>query len=198
MTRSFALLLLGSLPLILPLAGDAQAGHDTMGCGQCHVVHHSEPSEVPLWVGLNGVSALPPFTLYTSPTFDALRTDISQPDGASLVCLGCHDGSNPGVRDSANPRVRFDAAALARSHPISFTYDSALAARVPNGKLYDPAVRASGLGGTIAADLLDSRSKVQCTSCHDTHSGGRGPNHLRYDWNATTGNSAMCQVCHNQ
>jgi predicted CXXCH cytochrome family protein len=94
--------------------------------------------------------------------------------------------------------VRFGTADLARSHPISFTYDSALASRVPNGKLYDPAVRASGLGGTIAADLLDSQSKLQCTSCHDPHAGGKGPNHLRFDWNTVTGNSTLCLVCHNR
>ena len=169
-----------------------------MGCGQCDIAHHSEPSEVPLWVGLNGLEALPTFTLYSSSTFDALRTDISQPDGASRMCLGCHDGSYQGVRDSGNPKVKFGAADLARSHPISFTYDSALAARVPSGKLYDPGVRPSGLGGTVAADLLDSRSKVQCTSCHDTHAAGKGPNHLRYDANPATGDSTLCLVCHNQ
>jgi cytochrome c peroxidase len=196
MTKSLTLLLLGSL--WLALAGNVLADHSTMSCGQCHVAHHAEPSEVPLWIGTTSVEGMPTFTLYNSPTFDALRTDITQPDGASRMCLGCHDGSNQGVRDSANPRVRFGTADLARSHPVSFTYDSALASRVPNGKLYDPAVRASGLGGTIAADLLDSQSKVQCTSCHDMHAGGKGTYRLRYDWDPVTGNSALCLVCHNQ
>jgi len=69
----------------------------------------------------------------------------------------------------------------------------------------------SGLGGTIAKDLLDSESRMQCTSCHDVHSSGKGTYMLR--WAGIDGNIfdiggtstfvkgselPMCKTCHNK
>jgi hypothetical protein len=51
-------------------------------------------------------------------------------------------------------------------HPISFSYSSALA--LADGGLEDPSTTMSGLGGTIAEDLLDD-GYMECTSCHDVH-----------------------------
>lgn len=191
------LLLPPSIPVLLVNPG--YAGHEDLGCGTCHIAHMpggaSDGSlRGGLWNTRRTTGDPPVFTLYSSPTFDALDTDIRQPDGPSKFCLGCHDGSYSGFASDPSRRMTFGVNDLARSHPISFTYDSALAGRVRDGSLRDPVVAPSGLGGTIATDLLDAEGKVQCTSCHDVHSSGNGTKLLRYDPTS----SELCLVCHNR
>jgi hypothetical protein len=191
MTRTLVGVLLSVALLSIP--GDAGGGgHDSFTCANCHISHKGGGDSGPLWNTKNTDDSLPTFALYSSRTFDALGTDIGQPDGASKLCLGCHDGSSGGF--SSGSKALFRAADLSRSHPISFTYDSSLASRVRKGGLHDPATTPSGLGGTIAKDLLDGNGKLQCTTCHDVHASGKGPNHLRYD--DGRGGDRMCQVCH--
>jgi predicted CXXCH cytochrome family protein len=175
------------------LAGSAYAAHSDYGCHNCHVPHWAvdpavEPDAygVPLWSPLQ-LHDLPVYELYSSPTFDALGTDIGQPDGPSKLCLSCHDGSYAYVDD---PGAIFLAADLKRSHPISCTYDTALSALAD---LYDPDVALSGLGGTISQDLLDGQGKMQCSSCHDVHKQGIGDYLLRYD-----SETALCKTCHDK
>ncbi len=176
-------------------ASDAFAAHSTYGCGNCHVPHWAgDPSDpdaygVPLWSNAQTADGIPTYELYSSKTFDALGTDIGQPDGPSKMCLGCHDGTYDHVDD---PRATFTGDALKRSHPISFTYDTALATLVGPG-LYDPATALSGLGGTIQQDLLDEKDKLQCSSCHDVHNTGIGDYLLKYS-SITT----LCKTCHNK
>ena len=164
------------------------AHSDLFGCNGCHTPHNAEALPgVPLW---NGLETKTTFTMYSSATFQG--TIDGQPSGTSKLCLGCHDGANP---DFAwmNPQHAFGAGELANSHPISFVYDSALAVR--DGALKDPSV-ASTLGGTIAQDLLDAESKVQCASCHDVHSSGIGDKLLRgYEYGSGHG-PELCRMCH--
>ena len=201
MRRGLTILVLGAV-LMLP-SDRTCAGHATFGCSECHISHGPQGGDGesgPLWSSLNTDDGLPTFSLYSSRTFDALRTDIGQPDGASKLCLGCHDGTYRGFEAASSGRgTKFGSGDLAATHPVSFTYDSSLAARVPHSGLRDPAIAASGLGGTIAGDLLDARGKVQCTSCHDVHATGKGSKHLRYDYDPSiTGGDGMCRVCHNR
>ena len=103
-----------------------------------------------------------------------------QPDGASKLCLSCHDGTialgavggrttpivvtgGPTMPTTAPGYLGTD---LSGSHPISFVYDDALAvARNAAGGMplllpstrNDPAVK------------LDAQKKIQCTTCHDPH-----------------------------
>ncbi|MCG3180782.1 MAG: hypothetical protein BIFFINMI_03145 [Phycisphaerae bacterium] len=201
---------------VMVWAAQAQAHPST--CSNCHTPHSSvDPNSdtdygVPLWSTKWNSDGLPTFTVYTSPLFDALGTDIGQPDGPSKLCLGCHDGSyissktgNPmGTTHSFNPgggSLAQGQMTLTESHPISFTY--ATAYNNPNlhvpGSLKDPS-SPSGLptGGTIASDLLDSKGKVQCTSCHDVHNASAvGDPNLRFDYEADHGKT-MCRACHNK
>jgi predicted CXXCH cytochrome family protein len=185
---------------VLFAVAPALASHSAAyGCNACHAPHRAgkegDPDAswgVPLWSSVNTKDGLPTYTLYTSLTFAQLGSDIAQPDGPSKLCLGCHDGSYIGFAGGANASFVFGAQDLTRSHPISFTYNSAMAAKVRG--LNDPATTQSGLGGTIAQNLLDIKGKLQCTSCHDVHATGFGQKMLRYN---TTGDS-MCMVCHNK
>jgi len=177
----------------------AGGGHSQLSCGECHFSHRPKDMAVEeglgiLWRTTHTADGLPSFRPYSSRSFDALRTDIGQPDGTSKLCLGCHDGSYAGL----SSRAVFGVSDLSRSHPVSFTYDSALASRVRAGRLNDPNTTPSGLGGTIAQDLLDQQGKMQCTSCHDVHASGADSKMLRYSTNRTTGDgSRICRICHN-
>ena len=136
--------------------------HSDHYCYKCHTIHKSgDPNTiddhgVPLWSKLENADGLPNYTLYDSRTFEGKAT-IIQPDGPSRLCLGCHDGSFGGETAFTTRSSVFDPGDLSRSHPISFTYDIALAARVRNGALRDPATTASGLGGPDG----------QCPPCED-------------------------------
>ncbi|NIA20542.1 MAG: hypothetical protein GWP05_00930 [Anaerolineaceae bacterium] len=186
-----------------PVARMAVGPHSQYSCADCHVARkkasdgdYESFGNSPLWNTRNIEDGQTVFVLYSSPTFDALRTDIGQPDGASKLCLGCHDGS---VSFRGRRGLIFGADSLARSHPISFTYDSALAMRVRRQGLRDPKITQSGLGSTIARDLLDAESKMQCTSCHEVHGWGQTRSLLRYPYNSKNdGPNTFCRVCHNK
>ncbi len=190
---------------------DAHASHSYFGCFNCHVPHNAGIEGdadaswgVPLWSTRQTSDGLPTFQLYTSPTFDALNTDIGQPDGASKLCLGCHDGSYSGFHNEGDHTAEtFEGDDLVRSHPISFTYDTALADRHPNGSLRDPATADAGLGtgATIAQALLDAKGKMQCTSCHDVHDSAVSTHYeLRWAYNKFNDGieRTMCRVCHDK
>ncbi len=186
-----------------PAATRAGGPHSAFSCADCHLGQgkisdgdSGAYSGRALWSSRNVADGQTLFVLYSSPTFDALRTDIGQPDGASKLCLGCHDGS---VLFRGRRGLIFGPDALARSHPISFTYDSALAMRVRRQGLRDPKVTQSGLGSTIERDLLDGQSKMQCTSCHEVHGRGQPGSLLRYPYNPKNdGPNTFCRVCHNK
>ena len=197
-----AVLVIGA---VLCLAGGANlyAGHSDHGCHNCHVPHKAGTEDdpeaswgVPLWSTAQSADGLPTFNLYSSQTFDALNTDIGQPDGASKLCLGCHDGSYYVFGFLGDDAV-FDVDSLTTTHPVSFTYDGALVTAT-NGGLKATS-ELSGLGGTIAEDLLDIKGKMQCTSCHDVHTSGIGDYLLRYDIETPEeGDAFMCRKCHNR
>jgi predicted CXXCH cytochrome family protein len=168
-------------------------------CGPCHTPHNGDITQsAPLW---NHTLSAATYTLYnddsSSDSFDA--TDIGQPDGTSKLCLGCHDGSialdafggatpSPGTFMPAGKQVG-GSGLLTDEHPISFTYDDALAST--DGELELPTTKDSGLGGTIQAEMLVS-DKMQCSSCHDPHNTAGVTYLLR---KSNTG-SALCLTCH--
>lgn len=174
--------------LLTPTVVMAIAHSDLFGCNGCHTPHNAETLPgVPLW---NGSETTSTFTMYSSDTFQGIID--GQPSGDSKLCLSCHDGANPDFL-WINPEHTFGGDELANSHPISFVYDSALAAL--DGELKDPS-EASTLGGTVLEDLLDPESKVQCSSCHDVHTSGVGQSLLRgYDYGSQHG-PELCRMCH--
>jgi len=130
------------LLLFLPLALNSQSivgtKHDlSIGgskgnfiCEYCHTPHSAVPA-TPLW-GRNipGTS----YTMYdkaTSSTSDIPVNPSRQPDGSSILCLTCHDGTiAPGNPDRTIPSgsSALLGTDLSDDHPISFVYDNAMAA----------------------------------------------------------------------
>lgn len=162
-------------------------------CVACHAPHNNiEVDDAPLW---NHEVSEATYELYTSPTFDAY--DISQPGGVTKLCLSCHDGtvaidSFGGEEGSIHiGESRNLGTDLSDDHPVSFTYDSALA--LEDGGLHDPASTTSGLGGTIEADMLFA-GKMECASCHDVHNKYELSRLLKID----NSGSALCLTCHDK
>ncbi len=184
------------------------SGHDFSGLGwaggeiclPCHTPHNAKlaPDDlVPLW---NHDVTASVFTVYSSPTGTLNAGPLGQPAGVSKACLSCHDGSVALDAYGTNvPVPTWIAAAydlgtsLINDHPISFTYNTALA--TADGELWDPAATASGLGGTIQNDMLFA-DQMECASCHDVHNTVcPACASLLVKDNAA---SALCLTCHNK
>lgn len=165
--------------------------HDTSGvedriCVFCHTPH-SASSDGPLWnrndpIGPNGDGTFPLYGRLDEIVIDdipeAEYNVANYPNGASRLCLSCHDGVtaigeviNPGtgslplgglgsiVDENPGSNAVID---LSTSHPISFVYDSTVQNAINN---------APGKSGYVINDtsVLDSSSRMQCTACHDPH-----------------------------
>ena len=157
----------------------ASSHHDFSGqswanneiCIVCHTPHNASTTftDAPLW---NHQVTSATFQIYSSNTLNAT---IGQPIGPTKLCLSCHDGtvaydnygtSTSGTRFISSTNAGYLGTDLRHEHPVSFEYNTALAAS--DGGLYDPSAQSSGLGGTIANDLL-MNGRLECTSCHDVH-----------------------------
>ena len=162
-------------------------------CQPCHTPHNASIAlPVVLW---NHEVTAATYTLYTSGTMNATT---GQPDGVSRACLSCHDGTVALDSFGGSTGQNFiggDAdfgTDLSNDHPVSFAYTDALAGI--DGGLYPPTTESSGLGGTIAADMLfgDGSDQVECASCHDVHNAANLPSLLL----KTNAGSALCLTCH--
>lgn len=182
----------------------AGSGHDFSGqswnttteiCIVCHTPHNANTTvlNAPLWN--HSLSNVASYTLYSSATMNAT---VGQPDGSSKLCLSCHDGTVAlenfgGVTNGTHFMTggALMGTDLGNDHPVSFTYDAALAAA--DGELFDPTTTQSGLGGTITNTMLIA-GKMQCSSCHDVHNSSNLPS-LLLKSNAA---SALCLTCHDK
>ena len=147
--------------------GPIRATTEERICIFCHAPHRASGSP-PLW---NHEDTRSTYVVYDSPTLDAVP---GQPDGASRLCLSCHDGTialgsviseasaiamQGGVTTLPPGHSNLDVD-LSNDHPVSFPYDDALAAADP--QIVPPA--------SLPPDLpLDHNGRMQCSSCHDAH-----------------------------
>ncbi|MBI5095242.1 MAG: hypothetical protein HZB26_22760 [Candidatus Hydrogenedentes bacterium] len=165
--------------------GTVKAPSESEVCIFCHTPHNSSPT-VPLW---NRNLPVLNYTPYSSST---MQSSPGQPTHASKLCLSCHDGtialgsvlSRPtpiSVSGSLSNKANLGTN-LSDDHPVSFAYDSALAAK--NTELVNPAL----LTGSVH---LDSHGQLQCTTCHDPHSDTYSK-FLVVDGS----NGALCTKCH--
>lgn len=201
--KIFALLvlLLEGIPLRATWGGLASSGHNFSGkawlsgrsaCSVCHSSPTSASANENQQYRWNHPTTSSSFTPYSSPT---LKARPGQPQGASLFCMSCHDGTVPidafeGKPGSEKCR-KIMGTDLSKIHPVSFVYDDALADVA--GHLKRPSETLSGLGGTIQTDLL-VEGKMECTSCHEPHDRFNERNMLiRRD---RGGSSGLCGICH--
>ncbi len=179
-------------------------------CIACHTPHNADTTttDAPLW---NHALTAATYTLYSSPSLDAT---VGQPDGSSKLCLSCHDGTVAldsfggvigstyisGTANIGEGTPGGTTGDLSNDHPISITYDAALAGT--DTSLFDPTVGSVTIGqggdsktGTID-DVMLLANKVQCASCHDVHNKYAIPGTplLRI----TDAASALCLTCHNK
>ena len=174
---------------------NAAAASESQICAFCHTPHGATKApKAPLW---NRNLSKATYKTYTSSSLDAV--DLGQPRAKSKLCLSCHDGTlalgevnvlnrveNPKV-DFTGPGIgpgdtipqglgettgftRKIGVDLTNDHPISFTFDSAQAAR--DGELYDPTVVNqvhNRVRGEKAPTLPLEENRVECISCHDPH-----------------------------
>lgn len=164
-------------------------------CIFCHAPHNAQSSQsAPLW---NHAATTATFDLYgqggSSPTFNATAT-ISQPVGTTKACLSCHDGTVAmdtfGTRTGTHKlggtsKLGTD---LRNDHPVSFTYDAALA--TADGQLAVP-VSSSWVDAGRRIPLFNA--KLECASCHNVHDDTHTP-FLRKN----NAGSALCLSCHSK
>ena len=177
-------------------------------CEVCHTPHRAYTAAAPLWRHNDPALDVQVYEQYQSVDVrGTMQATVGQPNGISKLCLNCHNG----VTGPAG-MVQVLGTDLKNDHPISFTYDSALA--LADGFLKDPAVELSTVtpGGTIATDLLRGplHDQLECVSCHEVHN---RYNHLKMlvlpgaqaGWaNGTAGSGApgdaapqiLCHACH--
>ncbi|MCL5992182.1 MAG: cytochrome C [Bacteroidetes bacterium] len=195
-------------------AGIRYSHHDFSGsswanfeiCIPCHTPHNANQDIIngTLWNHQNTTST---YQTYTSSTLNAT---VGQPGGISKLCLSCHDGTiaidsyggtTSGTLFMTTGSFGTD---MRNQHPISFEYSTSLANA--DGGLRDPATQSSGLGGTIAQDLLVN-NKLECISCHDVHvhrnnSGCTGCHTIHpmqtktLSLRKSNDGSALCLTCH--
>ncbi len=172
-------------------------------CVMCHVPDNAEIIHEDSQ--RNKVNAIARHTVYDSPE---MQSDFNyiQPDGASMRCLSCHDGTI--AADSYGAGLTHNTISdpgddfgidMGNEHPVSFIYDSAMAARDPS--LFDPMtkqvtiiVAGKSKTGTINEVMLYN-GQLQCPSCHDVHGSFAGGKNSQLKVNNK--GSALCLVCHN-
>jgi predicted CXXCH cytochrome family protein len=170
--------------------GTIKASSETEVCVFCHTPHNSKPAG-PLWNRNNSGAT---YVLYSSSTLQAVP---GQPDGSSVLCLSCHDGTIAlGDVVSRTSSISFSGGVtrmpvgksslttdLSDDHPVSFIYSSALS--LSDGQLKDPSA--------VSYPVTLEKGKVQCTSCHDPHK------NIYSDFLvASTQFSGLCFKCHDR
>ncbi len=158
-------------------------------CAVCHTPHNAISTDIPLWDHEASGTTFIPY-----PSGGTIDGTITAPAGASLQCLGCHDGTAnlDAYGASANPTgsIGMNAGDLAyasfgadltNDHPISITYPA-------DG---DAPAQQMVLASTLPVGFLYS-NKVECASCHGLHNPALVAKLLR----STNDNSLLCLVCH--
>lgn len=182
-------------------AGTIKAVTENQLCVFCHTPHGSENiPQAPLWNRKLSTLTYTPYTSTSMDATDLAQPsnssklcltchDGTQAIGAVNVLSGAYTDQNPATADinvsgtgaggvmpggasgATSGYTRNLGIDLTNDHPISFTYNSVLAAN--DGELYDPALPAGShiknrsSGVKPAVPLINNM--VECATCHDPH-----------------------------
>ncbi len=121
-------------------------------CNPCHVYSSDEKSGKRFIISYENDTIVSPDSIYVS--------------GVSKLCISCHDGIVAGFDHRVDIWHILDGRSrYSHNHPVSVEYRAKNKGRY---RLHDPDTTSSGLGGTIAEDLLVN-GRVECVSCHNAH-----------------------------
>ena len=166
--------------------GPTKAQSQTQVCIFCHTPHHGAG------LGNNRPGSTAIYQPYNSTTL--VSPPPGAPNGATRVCLSCHDGTialgqtlssglmafvntGPGGTLAGASNLGTD---LRRGHPVSFAPGSA------------PSLRAPPQGDPVT---LDAGGRLQCTSCHNPHEDRLDPVQGKFLVKSNRA-SALCLTCH--
>lgn len=148
--------------------GTVTATSEQQVCIFCHTPHNSNP-QAPLWNKSNPGQTYTMYDNSVSSTSD-IPASSTQPDGSSILCLSCHDGTIALGSVAGTVTDIFDGSGgtmpvgrgllsidLSDDHPISFIYSTVASA---DGQFHDP---------PLFPVTLDGSGKVQCATCHNAH-----------------------------
>ncbi|MES9991774.1 MAG: cytochrome c3 family protein [Candidatus Thiodiazotropha sp.] len=170
--------------------GDIRAVSERGICIFCHIPHGSSPG-VSRWNRDTRGGYYIPYTSSTAVSF------AGQPNGSSVLCLSCHDGTIA-LGDLLDRDVEINMLGgittmplgpshlgtdLSDDHPISIEYSTHTA--LQQGDLVDP----NTLTGNVKLDRL---GRMQCTACHDPHNDVYG----KFLTQDNRGGN-LCTTCHN-
>ncbi len=158
--------------------GEVKAATETQVCKFCHVPHSAVVPQ-PLWG--HALSSVERYDVPVLRRATGVAEAMPQPDGASRLCLSCHDGTvalgdlgragrqiaMAGAQRLDRSRPGFIGTDLSGSHPISFVVPEAGRGEHGSG---DMGTRPRSLVLADGKVRLDEAGKMQCTTCHDAHS----------------------------
>lgn len=167
-------------------------------CVYCHTPHGGQTQNAPLWNRNFGTG---PYQMYNSSYSSTINMTVAaSPQGVSLACLSCHDGTigldviinKPNADTSlaasgntmpANAGQFFAnlGTDLRNDHPISVTYSTAA----------DPAFNAPDASDKVGGLLPLYAGRVECGTCHNPHNTTNTPFLRR-----SNSGSALCTTCH--
>lgn len=168
-------------------------------CQPCHTPHLSGVDSVPaniapLWN--HQVTEVATFSVYTG--YD-MQVTPGQPEGISLLCLSCHDGTIAldafGENTTGSDYMTGNALLgtnLSNDHPISIDWQHQT--NDGGGSLWCVNCHNMHATPTYISELVFFNGKVECPTCHDVHNTAGIDKLLRI----TSLNSEICLSCHNK
>jgi len=169
--------------------GKISATNETQVCIFCHISHKGSP-DAPLW---NRSTTQTNFELFPNQKLIPKGTLRNQPQGASRICLSCHDGTISLLpRRSGGEHIELSnvgpgailpdgrtklGTILSDDHPVSIPIDPS------NNKIQ--IIQPTTGSKSIPQDW------VECTSCHDAHNNQFGKFLVKNNTH-----SELCLDCH--